>query len=228
MRNDKYLVLTAFTTGYDELLPLPEKWIADGQCVAFTDDEGGTPGWEVRSLGREGVDQCRRAKVYKICPHRWFPDVKYSIWIDGSIQVTSTVSLKEFVESSLAEQDLAVFRHRVRDCIYEESEACVRAGKDDPLVMSRQMAIYSAQGFPKKHGLAECCVLVRRHCEEISRFNEAWMAEIEQHSRRDQLSFNFVAQKMKLRFAYMTGKISRNEHFVRRTHKKNSRPSMVE
>jgi hypothetical protein len=44
-------------------------------------------------------------------------------------------------------------------------------------------------------------VILRRHTDAIRHLNEAWWNEIVRGSRRDQLSFNYVAWKLGLRYA---------------------------
>ena len=44
-------------------------------------------------------------------------------------------------------------------------------------------------------------MILRRHTDAIRRLNEAWWNEIVRGSRRDQLSFNYVAWKLGLSYA---------------------------
>ena len=50
-------------------------------------------------------------------------------------------------------------------------------------------------------GLVEAPVILRRHTAAIRALNEAWWAELVRGSRRDQLSFNYVAWKLGLSHA---------------------------
>jgi hypothetical protein len=205
------VVYTAIANRYDVLKAVPNESHAGTDFVAFLDEPQQVTSWSIRSLYAGFADPCRNAKVHKILPHRFFPEVKYSLWIDGSVEIKRGFSLRRLVQEYLAEHDLAVFQHPSRQCIYEEAEACLRLQKDDPEVIRRQMKKYKDEGYPANSGLAECTVLLRRHCANVDRFNEAWHEEIRNHSRRDQLSFNLVAGKLKLRFRYFPGSL-RGKH----------------
>ena len=45
----------------------------------------------------------------------------------------------KLAQDYLKEADLALFRHPIRDCLYDEAHVCARQNKDDPGVMARQM-----------------------------------------------------------------------------------------
>jgi len=64
--------------------------------------------------------------------------------------------------------------------------------------------------------MAETCVLARRHNDRRCRlFDEAWASELLLNSRRDQLSFNYVARKTGLLPGYLTrqARMDSNEYF---------------
>jgi hypothetical protein len=213
-----FVVYTAITPGYDALASPPPLWQRAADFVAFTDGLRSAPGWAVRPLYRRFRDPCRNAKIHKLLPHEYFPKAEYSLWLDGSILITATLPLAQWADAYLREHDLAVFKHPNRTCIYEEAMYCLRRKLDRRDLIDRQMQQYFEDGYPPKNGLAECTILLRRHTPAIRRFNEAWYAEIKAHSRRDQLSFNYVARKLGLHYAFLPGTVSNNPHFFRRRH----------
>jgi hypothetical protein len=213
-----FVVYTAITPGYDALKSPPPLWRADADFVAFTDGARPAPGWEIRPVYRRFRDPCRNAKIHKLLPHEFFPQAEYSLWIDGSIVITSALPLGQWADAYLREHDLAVFKHPNRHCIYAEALYCMSKKLDQPKKIDGQMQKYFAAGYPPKNGLVECTILLRRHTRAIRRFNEAWYAEIKAHSRRDQLSFNYVAHKLGLEYAFLPGTVSNNPHFLRQGH----------
>jgi hypothetical protein len=213
-----FVVYTAITDGYDPLRSPPEKWRAQADFVAFLGEGPAAPGWEVRPIYRRFRDPCRNAKIHKVLPHRFFPDAEYSLWIDGSIVIQSPLSLKRLAQIYLRHHDLAVFKHPVRQCIFQEGLYCMKQQLDLPEVIDRQLQKYFEEGYPLNNGLAECTILLRRHTPRMRRFNEAWYAEIQAHSRRDQLSFNYVAHKLGLEYSLLPGRVSKNPHFARLRH----------
>jgi len=93
--------------------------------------------------------------------------------------------------------------------------------KDDPNVMNKQIQNYAYSGYPKDNGLITAMVILRRHNEkDCIQTMEDWWTEIKYNSRRDQLSFNYVAWKNKLKFNYINGDSRDNEFFLNMgTHK---------
>jgi hypothetical protein len=218
MTSSKIVVYTAISKGYDSLAPVLPLWRNNARFVAFLEEPHEAPGWEVLPLCRTFTDSCRNAKIHKILPHRYFPDADYSLWIDGSVVLKSQLPIQQWPEEFLSEHDLIVFKHRWRDCIYAEGEWCMKQKLDLIDVIDEQMEKYFDEGYPMQNGLAHCLVLFRRHCPKVKHFNEAWWREINAHSRRDQLSFNYVAHKQRFNFAHFPGNIGNTPHFAWRKH----------
>ena len=196
----------------------PLKAQAGSELVAFIDKIQPSRFWKMKPIHSEFADPCRNAKIHKILPHIYFPKAKYSLWVDGSVQIKFQGSLEELAEIYLKERDMAVFAHQTRNCIYEEADACIKGGKDDPGAIYRQMMHYKYENYPIGVGLAECSVILRRHTEKVRLFNEVWWNEIKTHSRRDQLSFNYVAWKLSVRYALFPGCLPDNDLFFRHEH----------
>jgi hypothetical protein len=207
------VVYTAISQGYDRLNAPPGLWRSETAFVAFLEKPPTTAGWEFRPIYRRFRDPCRNAKIHKILPHKYFPDAEYSLWVDGSVKIKSTLPLARWIEEYLSHHDLAVFQHRVRNCCYMEAKACIDKRRDSFAVINRQMQRYFEDGYPRNNGLAECTVLFRRHTKRIEQFNEKWYAEIRAFSRRDQLSFNYVAHKLGVKYELLPGNLSDNPHF---------------
>jgi hypothetical protein len=195
---ERCVVYTAITGMVDRLM---RPTCVDGKnltYVCYSDSPllqllGGPSNWEVRRMETSRLDDVRRAKEYKLLPHRYFPDYDVSIWIDGNIDVVG--DLQPLVRTSELERFLA-FRHPERDCAYAEAEECIRLGKDAEAIIRRQMDRYRVEGLPARSGLIEANVLIRRHNDpQVIELMEAWWREILAGSRRDQLSFPYVAWK---------------------------------
>lgn len=215
------VVFTAITGDYDSLKLQPESATRRTDLVAFVDGEktDRKNRWECRSIERAFDDPARNAKIHKILPHRYFPDKTYSLWLDGSVAINFTMPAEQLVSMYLADCDVAVLRHSRRTCIYQEAQAVLHQRLDDPESIRSQIERYTREGYPANAGLAENCVILRRHTAGVQDFNEAWWKEIERGSRRDQLSFNYVAWKCGLRYRYFpTSIISRNGLFRRFAH----------
>jgi len=182
-------VYTAVAGGYDRIRA-PRKGLA-ARHVLYTDDRQKPSGWDVRGFDAVRPDSARTAKAPKVLAHRYLPDCEWSIWIDGNIELLGAA--QSFVtEVERSGCPIGVFRHPKRHCAFEEAEVCIKHGKDAPEVIVAQLARYEAEGFPRRFGLAECNVIVRRHNDPaVRQAMEIWWDEIERGSRRDQLSFNY-------------------------------------
>ena len=94
----------------------------------------------------------------------------------------------------------------------------MREDKHDAATIRAQAVRYHAQGFPDHARLMENNVLVRRHnTPAMIELAQAWWEEIARGSRRDQLSFPFIAAQRSLRIALLgpVGNNARNDPRLR-------------
>lgn len=149
--------------------------------------------WNIRPFPKDvrGLEPTRKCRMVKILPHHFFPEYEYSVWVDGSIDIIGDI---QALIEKYDYPDLLCFKHPKRSCIYEEGQACIDMGKDDPQLILHQLETYRNQGFPEHAGLVESNVMIRKHNDpEIIKVMESWWQELSTHSRRDQLSLPFAA-----------------------------------
>lgn len=154
-------------------------------------------------------DPRRSARFFKTMPQVFFPDYKRWIWIDGNILLKDGITRKDLED---IRGPLSTFRHRDRNCAYEEAEICSHFNLDAEAVIRPQVQGYQAQGFPRNWGLGETMVIVRDNTPEVRAFNRAWWSEVSTKSVRDQISFNYVAWKRKLCVHYI-GRCTKTQWF---------------
>ena len=198
-------------------------------------------GWDWKCFSEENslslyTDNTRNAKRFKVLPHRYLQNYEYSIFIDGNMYVVG--NMNELVETYLTDCNVAFFSHDnnfldSRNCAYREAQTIFKLGeknmnltpergnlnyKDNLELIKNQMERYSMVGYPKDNGLITGMVILRRHNEkDCIEVMEDWWTEIKYNSKRDQLSFNYVAWKNDLKFNYIDGDSRDNEYFVRDT-----------
>lgn len=151
-------------------------------------------------------DFVRQAKEPKIIPHKYLynnQDIAYSLWMDGNCRLK--VPMRVLIDKYLKDSDIAFFPHPTRDCIYSEANMCRKLILDDVFTMEYQMAKYLKEGYPENNGLIDGSVILRRHTPQIAELNNLWWKEILNGSRRDQLSFNYAAWKLKIKYSEITG-----------------------
>lgn len=237
---NKIVIYTAIFGGKDNLIE-PE-FIPEGcDFVCFTDQDFKSDVWNVRKVKTEFNDPVRNARMYKVLPHKYLSEYEISIWIDGNLLLRGYVN--ELINKYLKDYNLAIFDHNqhtkrwkklfwvkntedCRDCVYEEARFLLRMNsegkyKDDPELITKQVERYRREGYPEHNGLVVSMVILRKHNEkDVMQTMEAWWDEIQNGSRRDQLSFNYVAWKNKLDFVYMKGDSRRNKYFLHTQHKR--------
>ncbi len=151
------------------------------------------------------MDDRRESKRVKILAHRLFPRADWWLWLDWPFRLT--VEPEQMVIDGA---NIVGFKHRFNGDAYEEHAACARMQKDDLSVMGKQLDRYRSERFPVGFGLIECGVLLRRNTPEVIAFNEAWWAEVEKGSTRDQLSVGYAAWKTGVRWECWPGTVFEN------------------
>ncbi len=185
----KKILYTAIIGKYDTLEEVDP--LGDWRYICFTDQDIKSESWEIVKVDpgeRPHPEKlCRRIKI--VGPEYFLPFHDISVWVDANI--TPSRDLDEFIK----EKDYCLMQHPGRKDIYAEAIACIERNKDTPAVITEQIDKYVKEYGYMISGLVATGVLVRRLSKENSLINNLWWNEVERHSRRDQLSFNYVAHK---------------------------------
>lgn len=237
----KTVVYSCVTGKYDNVLETLLKSHAhsddDTDFVLFSDrpdlaapesfkQVGGHLTWKILPVKyRHPVCNVRTARWHKINSHLSVPEYDASVWIDGSQIIKAINVRKQIVEPYFAlpesaQQPIATFKHPDRSCVYQEAVACRKLKKDNPAVIVEQVKNYQLAGYPPYNGMVETACVVRNNSFAVVRFNEAWWAELEKHSRRDQLSFNYASWKTGIPYGRIKGHRARSPYFEFIPHKK--------
>ena len=231
--NNKVVYTSVFGCSEENNYHLHEPEVIDGwDYVCFTDNKNfKSDVWDIRIVKPLYNHGARSAKRYKLKPHIYLSEYDVSVWVD--IEVKIKKSITELVDSYLKNSNLAVLNHElcgrtvsgnlnVRKCIYEEAKFIEWLGnnnpkktfKDDMNIINSQIKKYKKENYPENNGLARTTVLFRRHNEDdVIKTNNDWWEEMKYGSKRDQLSFNYVAWKNELNFNYIQEDIDDNEYF---------------
>lgn len=99
--------------------------------------------------------------------------------------------------------------------MYDEAEAVIQQDYDDERRVREQLDHYRQMGFPPHSGLIAGTVLLRRHNDsETIAASEEWYEHVLRFSKRDQISFNFVAWRRNFRHAFFGGSLHDNPYFL--------------
>lgn len=147
-------------------------------------------------------DKPRTSYYFKTNPHKVVPsDYNISVWMDSSVWELDLKKLYEYCKK-LEESKYSLFieKHPGRNCIYQELEANCRLNKDDISAMRRHVGIYRQEGMPKNYGMVETGLQFRKHNDkELIEFQDDLWYEMIHKTRRDQLSWTYVAWKRKFK-----------------------------
>lgn len=188
-----FVVYTVMTGDVHELRdPFPPGCEGFDRICFTTDPTLRSDAWEMRLFDDHGLDPQRASRRPKCLPHRFLPEHEWSIYVDGRARFL--VDPAKFFAAGSGLGDLVAFRHDRRASAYEEAEEVIRRGYDDERRVREQMDAYRAAGFPADAGLFAGTVLMRRHqAPAVAEFGEEWYDHVLRYSRRDQLSFGYVA-----------------------------------
>lgn len=152
--------------------------------------------WKPYELSEEllarmrGMNDTEKNRFLKMMPHLLFPDHKYSVYLDGNIQLVTDPT--EFINHMPA-CGVSAHRHVSRNCVYEEAEAVLAQDKAPKEGMEKLLAYLRAAEMPEEFGLLECPVLVRCHDQPVCRrLMEEWWELFEQFPYRDQMLLPLV------------------------------------
>ena len=218
---NEIVVCTAITGGFDTL---KDEQVIDGvDFVCYTDDANlKSKTWDIGKASNISSDPNRNAKIHKILIHKYLSEYEYTVWIDANIYLT--VPAKVLIDKYLETNNIALFKHAERNCIYDEAYACIKYRLDDVGTIQKQISYYREKGYPKNNGLHECTIVLRKNCKEIQELDDLWWNEICSRSRRDQLSFDYCTYKLGLKVKDIEGCVKDNKYFKRVAHRRYIKP----
>ena len=133
------------------------------------------------------------ARKVKSLIHTYFPDSKFWIWIDNSMQIK--VDPKLLIAKYHHPYNITTFPHSERNNIVEEFEILYKwqpkQMKDtNPFLIQK----YMEEGYIPM-SLYTTNVIIRSNIPKVTNFNELWWDQISNHCIRDQISFPYVGWK---------------------------------
>ncbi|WOG85162.1 hypothetical protein DCAR_0104349 [Daucus carota subsp. sativus] len=149
-------------------------------------------------------DPRRNGKIPKLLLHRLFPYARYSLWLDGKLELV--VDPYQILERFLWRKNstFAISRHYKRFDVFIEAEANKAAAKYDNASIDFQTEFYRREGLtpyseaklPITSDVPEGCVIIREHIPITNLFTCLWFNEVDRFTSRDQISFATVRNKI--------------------------------
>lgn len=147
------------------------------------------------------ISPIKRNRFIKMKPHVLFPQYKYSIYVDGNIEIKEDIS--SFIQEN--QSGISTFMHPNRECLFYEGIMMVSLKRVVAEDVCRQMKRYLEEGMPIRYGLPEMMVIAREHRkQECIKVMETWWEEFNAGAQRDQLSFMYAMWKNDMSLYDMT------------------------
>ncbi|KAA3478523.1 F3H9.11 protein isoform 1 [Gossypium australe] len=157
------------------------------------------------------TDGRRNGKIPKLLTHRLFPNARFSLWIDGKLELV--VDPYQILERFLwrTNATFVISRHYKRFDVFDEAEANKAAGKYDNASIDFQVDFYKKEGLtpyseaklPITSDVPEGCVILREHVPISNLFSCLWFNEVDRFTSRDQISFSTVRDKIAAKTGWM-------------------------
>lgn len=223
---NKICVYTCITGNYDNLIEINN--IEEGiDYICYTNNkEIKSKTWKVEYIQDDNLTNVQLARKIKILGTPKLAKYDVVVWIDGRIYFEK--SIKDFIKKyvDLKNYDLVGFKHFCRNSINNEMVANYEIEKIDITGLNRLDKFYKKEKFPDNCGLIETTLLFRNFNNiKLNQAMQDWFNMILEYSYRDQLSFNYVEWKNKLKVKYLDINIWDNEYFKFNPH--NSEPIKV-
>lgn len=218
----KICVYTCITGSYDDVKEFKEFRDKNIDYYLFTNNTNiKSDFWNVVYIDNEKLDNIRLNRKIKILGHELINNnYDYSIYIDGSIVLRRPIN--EFVKHccDFDNYDLIGFKHRERDCIYDEAKACLKLMKDKKDIIYKEIEYIKSNNYPEHNGLMENTIIARNlKSKKVIDTCKLWFDMVLKYSYRDQLSFCYCAYKTKLKFKMLDMNVFDNEYFYSHNHK---------
>lgn len=223
---NKICVYTCITGNYDNLIEINN--IEDGiDYICYTNNkEIKSKTWKVEYIQDDNLTNVQLARKIKILGTPKLTKYDVVVWIDGRIYFEK--SIKDFIKKyvDLKNYDLVGFKHFCRNSINNEMIANYEIEKIEIAGLNKLDKFYKKEKFPDNCGLIETTLLFRNFNNiKLNQAMQDWFNMILEYSYRDQLSFNYVEWKNKLKVKYLDINIWDNEYFKFNPH--NSEPIKV-
>ena len=212
------VVYTCITGNYDVLRDIRREPGFDYVC--FTNNRLlRSSSWDVVYIDEPLDNRVLQRKV-KILGYQYLSDYDLLIYVDANISLRNGLQAFLDRECDLERYDMVSFRHRYRDCIYEEINACISEYKETLEAGQHIEAFLRSEHYPEHNGLTENTVIVRKNTSEVNALMDAWFDMILRFSSRDQLSFNYCLWKHPVRIQILNMNVLDNYYFRSLRHQK--------
>jgi len=213
--------------GKDYKLYEPSYKNEDWSFICFTDQDIKSKHWTIKKV-EGGLKKSREIKI--LCDK--YIDFDICLYIDAKFKIKFNID--NFVKENL-KTNIAVMKHNMRTCSYDEGQFCIEIGKDKKETILKQLEYYKSDGFPKDFGLYAPGIMIRKNEREVNEFMKLWFDEVKKYSYRDIISFSYILwknpieiDKMIFRETYGAFNKMNFSKFIKKINTKNCYNSLVD
>ncbi|EBY7415980.1 DUF616 domain-containing protein, partial [Salmonella enterica subsp. enterica serovar Alachua] len=127
--------------------------------ICFTDDKSlSSKQWRFIYIDTSLYGPQKTSKMIKICPHLFLKEYKSSLYVDNTVRINADI---DTIFLNLSDNSpFVIYKHNLWDCPYTESEAVIKLGYADKILLSKQIESYNNDGLPRNCGLYHGAILL--------------------------------------------------------------------
>jgi hypothetical protein len=153
--------------------------------VLYVDRDLKLPGWGQRPVLFWDASPKLITLFHKFALASLVPDGTKMLWVDSRVVLTNEVAAEIF--ETLDSNDLCLFRHYERDCVYDETMQVLEAGRSTGAECEEYVRHLRDVSFPRHGGLYETGVMGFRVCPEVRALFRKVFGLCHRYVARDQL-----------------------------------------
>ncbi|ULB45195.1 tetratricopeptide repeat protein, partial [Limnospira fusiformis KN01] len=203
LKDKKIIVYTCNFGNYESV---KEPLVIDPRIeyILFTDrTDIQSQNWKVIEFSETAQNPRRTSRFAKILAHKYLPKHDISVYIDSTMEIKETDVFK-MVNDCLNDKDIALYKHYIRKCTYDEILYCQQKEIEVPEICDMVDKKYKSSNFPADYGLFENGFIIRKNTKKVRELNEAWWKEYEEGSQRDQFSLMYCLWKLNIKVSPIT------------------------
>lgn len=193
----KYVIYTVITGDFDAI---KQPLVIDKRFdyILFSDaiiENSGV--WQVRVIPFDDADKRLCSRFPKLRPDICLEEYDASLYIDGTIQITSQYVYDRFIELANDGIEWAGMKHQARESLMDEINAILGlAWVHDYEVLDWYKFLVNEK-FPDNIGLYENNIIFRSHTVNTQKVNDIWWwSFVTYRYRRDQFSLMYAIWKV--------------------------------
>ena len=205
---NKYVIYTAMVGGYDNIM---QPKVVDDRFdyILFSNDikEDRVGVWQVRPIPYHNEDNTRICRYVKTHPEELLPEYDFSVWMDSNIRIVTSYVYERSLDLYTNNVLVATVWHTARQCIYDEAFEVMAYRVEYERIVINWCQRLRKENYPQNNGLGETGLMYRAHSNpKVLHLDKMWWDCINEYSKRDQLSFDYVIWKLGIVYEFFLPK----------------------